>query len=302
MKRKVIQLAGRTLIVSLPSKWTKQYKIRKGDELEVKEHGKNILYSSQGTQEEGRITMELEGDRRLIERKVSVAYKRGFDELDLHFKDPKVMSIIKDEINKSIGFEIVQQGRNSCLVKNIAETIESEFDNLLRRAFLITLELADNSLEAINTEEYEKLSELKIAELTNDKFTNLCKRILNKKGFKDPKKTSVMYCVVWELEKIADQYEHICNLLEHKKKCQLSKHTLSLFKEVNNFFRLFYELFYKYDETQALVFANKAKDLQKKTYNALQNPTKEEIKLIHHLDILVMRIYEIAGPFYALQF
>ncbi|MDP7115680.1 MAG: hypothetical protein QF632_00080 [Candidatus Woesearchaeota archaeon] len=302
MKRKVIQLAGRTLIVSLPSKWTKQYKIRKGDELEVKEHGKNILYSSQGTQEEGRITMELEGDRRLIERKVSVAYKRGFDELDLHFKDPKVMSIIKDEINKSIGFEIVQQGRNSCLVKNIAETIESEFDNLLRRAFLITLELADNSLEAINTEEYEKLSELKIAELTNDKFTNLCKRILNKKGFKDPKKTSVMYCVVWELEKIADQYEHICNLLEHKKKCQLSKHTLSLFKEVNNFFRLFYELFYKYDETQALVFANKAKDLQKKTYNSLQNPPNEEIKLIHHLDILVMRIYEIAGPFYALQF
>ena len=35
IKRKVIQLAGRTLVVSLPSKWAKKHNVQKGDEIVV---------------------------------------------------------------------------------------------------------------------------------------------------------------------------------------------------------------------------------------------------------------------------
>ena len=37
MKRNVIQLAGKTLVVSLPSKWVKLNSVKKGDELNVLE-------------------------------------------------------------------------------------------------------------------------------------------------------------------------------------------------------------------------------------------------------------------------
>ena len=43
MKRKVIKLADKTSVVSLPSKWIKNYKVEKGDELDLEEIGNSIL-------------------------------------------------------------------------------------------------------------------------------------------------------------------------------------------------------------------------------------------------------------------
>ena len=42
MIRKVIQLASRTLVVSLPSKWVKTVNVQKGDEIEVIEKGDQL--------------------------------------------------------------------------------------------------------------------------------------------------------------------------------------------------------------------------------------------------------------------
>ena len=43
IKRRVIQIANSTQLISLPRKWTQKYNIRKGDELEVEEDGDRIL-------------------------------------------------------------------------------------------------------------------------------------------------------------------------------------------------------------------------------------------------------------------
>ena len=45
MKRKIIQLAGKTHVVSLPSKYVKKYGLKKGDEVDVEERGAQIVLS-----------------------------------------------------------------------------------------------------------------------------------------------------------------------------------------------------------------------------------------------------------------
>ena len=45
MRRKVIQIADSTQLVSLPRKWAQNYGIKKGDELEVTEHGNRVMIS-----------------------------------------------------------------------------------------------------------------------------------------------------------------------------------------------------------------------------------------------------------------
>ena len=42
MKRRVIQIAESTQLVSLPRKWAKKYNIKKGDELEVEIEGSSV--------------------------------------------------------------------------------------------------------------------------------------------------------------------------------------------------------------------------------------------------------------------
>ena len=45
MKRKVIQIADSTQLISLPRKWAQKFNIKKGDELEVEEHDNKIVVS-----------------------------------------------------------------------------------------------------------------------------------------------------------------------------------------------------------------------------------------------------------------
>ena len=70
MKRKVIQLAGKTSVISLPSKWVQQQGIKKGDELEIKEEGSKIIVSS----EKGSILQNIQVDLSDLDRRE----RRGF--------------------------------------------------------------------------------------------------------------------------------------------------------------------------------------------------------------------------------
>ena len=47
MKRKIIQIADSTQLVSLPRKWSLKYNIKKGDEVEVEEQGNKLLVSTE---------------------------------------------------------------------------------------------------------------------------------------------------------------------------------------------------------------------------------------------------------------
>ena len=46
IKRRVIQIANSTQLISLPRKWTIQHNIKKGDELDVQEDGSKIILST----------------------------------------------------------------------------------------------------------------------------------------------------------------------------------------------------------------------------------------------------------------
>ena len=49
MKRKVIQLAHSTAVISLPSKWVKKYGVKKGDEIEVGEEESRLIVTAEQT-------------------------------------------------------------------------------------------------------------------------------------------------------------------------------------------------------------------------------------------------------------
>ena len=80
-----------------------------------------------------------------------------------------------------------------------------------------------------------------------------------------------------------------------------SKVFVDLFKETNELLRMFYELFYKFSEEKGDVFTRKYKELKVQSLRLLGQTTKEENRVVHYLDFLINRTYEIAGPYYAMQ-
>ena len=223
MERKVIQLAGKTLVVSLPSKWAKKYGVSKGDTISVEEEGKTLLVRTSKGVDVKKVQLSLKGPDEFIKRSIDVAYKKGVDELSMSFEIPKSKKAVEEVLDSTMGFEIISQGEKTCTVKSVAKAVEEEFDNILRRVFLTLLSMADESYDAVSKSQFSRLSSIASSDKTINKLTNFCKRILNKKGYKEQKSNNYIYCIVWELERIGDEYRDICTALAGAKKPKISK-------------------------------------------------------------------------------
>ena len=124
MKRKVIQIADSTQLVSLPRKWAIRYNIKKGDEVEVEEQGNKLLIGTEKTHDIGSIEVDISSlDRDSFMFLIRILYIRGYNEIKLTFNNPladhhrigkkvKVISEIHNEVNRLTGIEVIQQKEN----------------------------------------------------------------------------------------------------------------------------------------------------------------------------------------------
>jgi len=208
MKRKVIQIADSTQLISLPRKWAIAHNVKKGDELEIEEQGDKVVVSTNKGVSFEKITVDISKlNEKLVHWTLYILHKSGYDEIELTYNDHKIAKVIQDTISEGImGFEIIEQTPKYCLIKNIATGLESEFETILKRIFLVTISMAKTSYDIISKSQFENLKEIIVLETTNNKLTNFCERLLNQKGYKNITKTSFLYVIVWQFEKIADDF------------------------------------------------------------------------------------------------
>ncbi len=302
MKRKIIQLAGKTHVVSLPASFVRKYGLKKGDEVEVEERGKELVLVTEKKTDIRKIVVDLEKIGPLHENYISFLYQEGYDEIELRSITKKGLRVVQQRISNLMGFEIIRQGETYCVIRNVAEAMETEFENILRRTFLILIDMADNCYDAISKGEFSRLDDIKLLEKTNNKFTDFLKRILNKHGYKEPEKLPFLYSIIRDLEQIADIYRYICDTFKSEKKFKFTKDVLGLFKEINTFLETFYHLFYKYDKVKAFEFHGEREKFKKRLYELFEKESGRNLLLLNYLDQLVNDIYHLFGPYLAIEF
>ena len=120
MKRNVVQQGTTTLMVSLPIKWVKKYNIKKGEELEVSENGRKLIISTESQIERTAVEVNLLDNNPIyMYRIVSYAYLNGYDEIKINFTHFKQLEIIQKSVEKFfLGFEIIEQKKNYCIIRN----------------------------------------------------------------------------------------------------------------------------------------------------------------------------------------
>jgi phosphate uptake regulator len=285
MKRKVIQLAEKTKVISLPQEWVKEWNIEKGDELDTKITGSNIIFSTKKQKENQKTTINTENTpERIIRWWLSSLHKKGFDEIEIFYKKEQIPifnSMIK---NLYTGFTITEQTEKRCVLQAISKDDEEIFDNVMRRAFLITLSLADSLPEIIQTKNYQEIQKLLDLEKTNNQLTNFCQRIINKRGLTEPTKNTFYYIINWNLEKIADDYKYI---IEHitEKKIKISEETTDIIKKTNKLLRGFYEFFYNKKQEKLIKLSEEKKEIQKEIEKTIKEKKEETIILSRILSL-----------------
>lgn len=306
MKRKVVEQGGTTLMVSIPVKWARRYGVRKGDELEMEERGKEILLSVRAKPSLDKAEIDLRGidEPYLIEWILSALYREGYDEIRAYYSGPKSLVQVQQTMKDLfVGFIIASQSEGSCVMKCISQDLEMEFDTALRRAWLVSLEMADSILSYIKQGKLTGLDDLFALERTCDQLANFCERILNKRGYSDYRKTCFIYTIVWNLERVVDCYKHLCRYLSEisKTKIKLSNEVVEIFERTNKLFHDYFDLFYNFNINRLGELNRERNSIRRKIRELTETKKPKEIIVMSYLQNLTLRIMDFSVSTVALN-
>ena len=304
MKRKVVQQGPATLMISLPSKWIKENAVCKGDELDIiEEKGKLVLTVE--TTESSTLKKEFSVKDFGIfnEYFVNYFYQKGYDEIIIRFDDVKYTDIIEKRVKQLMGFEIVENKKNVIIIKSLMKIDQQEFDTVLKKLFQITLVIGDKITEALEKNITQLLEEVKIDEKENNKYCDLCIRILYKHKYKYPDHGFTYFALLRELEQIGDLYKYIAFAFQNKvtPDNDVDKDILELYKKIHAHFRLYYELFYSYTPEKARIFFDQKNILLEECEKKIIASSQETILLQVYFTSLVHAIFDLKGPLFLMK-
>lgn len=301
MKRKVVQQGPATLMISLPSKWVKENNISKGDEIELFEEKGKLTLSLGNVRgsEESKKEFDVRTFGIFNEYFVNYFYQKGYDEITIRYDDPKYTGIIEQRVKQMMGFEVVDKGKNHTTIKILMKTDEQEFETLLRKLFQITMVMGDKLGEALEKNRKELLEEVKADEKENNKYCDLCLRILFKNRYKYPENSFVLFSLLRELEQVGDIYKYLAEDFQNAKTA--NKEIIGLYKEVHAFFRMYYSLYYSFDAAKAQAFFQQKPLLLSACQKQANEATKEDVLVIAHLTSLIHSVFDLKGPLFLMK-
>lgn len=295
MKRKLIQLAGKTLVVSLPSNWVKKYGLKKGEEIDLSEEDGRIILITKKNIQQNSIKIDIGNlNFSLIWRYIFAAYIKGADEIEINYKNKQQKEWAQQVADTLIGFALVKEQENFLLLKDVSGE-STEFDTILRRIFFMLSALSQEGLEAIKKRDNPTLIELKKKDFKINYLVNFCLRYLNKKGYSDYKKAHMLYSTIRNLEFLGDEYSELFEKIA-KDKLKIGKEFIKILEETNKMFEDYHKVFYKFETEKALGIVSYRDVLQTELEKYSSKASDNELKVIGYLRTIILIIFNLLEP------
>jgi phosphate uptake regulator len=293
MKRKVVKQGTSTLTISLPSKWVGKFNLQSGDDVHVEEKDNSLLISCSNPHAIDKKTINASELGPLVNRTILGAYITGHDEIKLISQDK--LSDLRRVLTELVGFEMIEEGSNYCILRDISGSSDKEFDNLYRRSFLLLKTAAEESEGFVSSNDMDGLNGLISRDQEVNKFTNTCLRHLNKRGYKEFTKTQMVFTVVQKLEEIGDEYKALFSRMVDEN-ISFNDLLVNIYKDVNNLFSLCYEFSFKHKQEVAKKIASIYSENKKNIQEALKKvDDAKQVKALFHLNSLNEKIVRVQG-------
>ena len=244
MKRKLIKQGLGGYTVTVPVNWIREYNLDAGNEVNVTEVEGGLMITGELSKRERKIEIVVlqSFTKRMIHNLIYQAYRLGYDVIKIKFEKESQLNFVKSVVNYLIGFEIVKNGKDFCVLENIAEPDVEKFEVMLRKLFLQILELTETVYSDVNSEIFNDLNETK---LLIDRLTNYIRRTIIRAKY-GAEKSSLLYAIASKLSLICHEYYYLYEYLSNKN-LKVSKSVLKMLNDTNILFRKFYDAFYKKD-------------------------------------------------------
>jgi phosphate uptake regulator len=292
MRRKVIQIADSTQLISLPRKWCLTHNIKKGDELDIEENGSKLVVRTDSTPPFASVELDISKlDRTSIMFLIRALYKKGYDEIKINYKSPvathyrtdqeiNISTIAHREVSRCPGLEIIEQKDTYLLLKAISVADPKELENILRRTFIMISDTCKDLVAACKTNDARMLESIEEKHDNVTRFINHCCRLINKRqGLEN---AHFLYNIVSVLDKILDIMKNSAReMLEYNKK--ITAESAKILDLIYESYEIFHDLFYRFN----LDKVHKMNEFKEKIYREIVAKAKiipkEEILLLYDM-------------------
>jgi len=209
MKRKVNLVGQSTLTVSLPSKWAEKVNLKKGDEIELLEEGKNLRMLTGPSRKEAALTLTVKDNQIFPNRAIFGPYLRGYTEVNYLYENPKNYYKLLSSVKKMVGFDILEQSKNRVKLAAITSGDDANFLKLMNRLCFILKTYADTVRSFLEspTDDYTAFSDF---ELECDKISLYCRRLINAgENLLNSNSDTAFYAILSLTEQIGDDLDDV---------------------------------------------------------------------------------------------
>ncbi len=312
MKRKVIKQGHNTLTITLPTDWVKKLNLSSGDEVDVIENSGELVINGKQNFEQKTVTLDISNLRvPMLWRFFQSVYREGYGEIRLIYGSEKknyegaynyyssqfeykrfgetpvkkpALDMIQELVNRFIGVEVIDSGDDYCVIREMGELNAKEFDNSLRRIFLLLLELFDKVISTMKRNDIGNMDICKTIhsmDINIDRFIDYCCRINNKiydSSFQ--KNKPLMFSTLFLLELLGDEFKYVANHLAKTKKNV--KDVVPFAEKVKKHFENYYHTFYKFDKKGAIDFGEEDFKIYNDHFNWKESPNKDSRSITRH--------------------
>ncbi len=299
MKRKIIKHGESSLTISLPRSFVKDNNLKKGQEVDVIESEKGLFVSPEKNKEHKSASIDVSNQLEVIRKILGATYKSGYDELNIKFSSFDEIKEIKHSLQSQFaGYEIIKQEKNNIIIRKISEDDFEQFDNVLRRFFIIINEMGSDIKEALKKNDFHWIKSISLIKYESDRLADYCRRAINLKFKSDYKRLGPLYTIIEQIEKVSDNYQELCEYISNNK-IKLSEKTKDMINKQIEFQNMFYSLFFKFDISK-MNELKKAKDsLQDEIKSAIKKTAEKEAYALVITDRVLNVIYSLNGPLMA---
>jgi len=291
-QRKVVRTGVSTLTVSLPSKWARAHNIKNGQLINI-ETSKGKLVLSVGDIPPEPIELNFSDEEEWYVGKIlRHLYVAGYDEIIIKYKNPGILSKIRKNLEILAGMEVVESTSSECKIRNVLQTIDSDYDKTVEKAMRLLSSQLDYFIEDCENGSLEMKEEVKELHLTFARLCNVCRRLISKKSLYDSIHSRYASEFFNSLIEISLLIKYCYYELESKKSSGLSDEELKLLLKIKEFYK---SLVSSYNKKDIVLVREVLEERQKMFDEVLGLLNGENPVLVHYFLMMLRNLTPIAN-------
>jgi len=291
-KRKVNLVGQNTLTISLPSKYVKDNKLEKGDELNCEYEGKDIKFSlTEFKKQEKSISINIDNyDALSLSKYITILYISNYNRIILNYTNsnidhyrsntPKnVKNLINLYVSRLVGAEIISQTSTKTEIECFLHNDPTELQKIEKRVYFLFKESANELIISMKENFNEFQKEVYVHHDNIVKFIFYLLRMIDLSDISEYEKKQA-YSYFMTIDLLLDKFRHIADeIVKHKYSEKLEK----ILKEIFDLFFEMYSLSFKEKLTKEIIIKryNLITKIEKEDFN------KEELKVLRHADLFL---------------